>query len=85
MNQKNIFLVIAGVIIYKLLNSGKSLTLKNNARLLVDNGDQYKAEIYSSKPITATLIKKNNSHNFAVKLKANAADDFVVNGIPNIY
>jgi hypothetical protein len=87
---KNILLLISGAIIIYLLKNkqtaSKKVELKNDARLLVGNGDQFKATFYSNLPFTADLIKQNNSHNYAVKLQGNIADDYVkINGVPLVY
>ena len=87
---KNILLLISGAIIIYLLKNkqtaGKKVQLKNDARLLVGNGDQYKATFYSNLPFTADLIKLNNSHNYSVKLQGNIADDYVkISGVPLVY
>jgi hypothetical protein len=87
---KNILLLISGAIIIYLLKNkqttNKKVELKNDARLLVGNGDQYKATFYSNLPFTADLIKQNNAHNYSVKLQGNIADDFVkISGIPLVY
>jgi len=87
---KNILLLISGAIIIYLLKNkqtaGKKVQLKNDARLLVGNGDQYKATFYSNLPFTADLIKQNNSHNYSVKLQGNIADDYVkISGVPLVY
>jgi hypothetical protein len=87
---KNILLLISGsIIIYLLKNkqtAGKKVELKNDARLLVGNGEQYKATIYSNLPLTADLIKKVNNHTYQVNLQGNIYDDFVkISGIPVVY
>jgi uncharacterized protein YigA (DUF484 family) len=87
---KNILLIVSGgIIIYLLKNkqtANKKVQLKNDARLLVGNGDQYKATFYSNLPFTADLIKQNNAHNYSVKLQGNIADDFVkISGVPLVY
>jgi uncharacterized membrane protein YgaE (UPF0421/DUF939 family) len=87
---KNILLLISGAIIIYLLKNkqtkNKQVEVVNNARLLVGNGDQYKATFYSNKPLTAELIKQNNSHNYDVKLQGNIADDFIkISGVPVVY
>jgi len=89
-DYKNILLLISGAIIIYLLKNkqtaSKKVELKNDARLLVGNGDQYKATFYSNLPFTADLIKQNNAHNYSVKLQGNIADDFVkISGVPLVY
>ena len=87
---KNILLLISGAIIIYLLKNkqtaGKKVELKNDARLLVGNGDEYKATIYSNLPLTADLIKKVNNHTYQVNLQGNIYDDFIkISGVPVVY
>jgi len=87
---KNILLLISGAIIIYLLKNkqtaGKKVILKNDARLLVGNGDQYKATIYSNLPLKADLIKQVNKYTYAVNLQGNITDDYVkISGVPLVY
>lgn len=88
--NKNILLLISGAIIIYLLKKkqtkNKQVEIANNARLLVGNGDQYKATFYSDKPFTAELINQVNNHIYSVKLQGNIADDYVkISGVPMVY
>jgi hypothetical protein len=78
--MKNEELIIGGVILFLLLRNKKkekTIVLNNNAVLSIDKGKDYKATIYSSKPIEVVYMSANNAHDYKVKAVANVADDFL--------
>ena len=88
---KNILLLISGAIIIYLLKNkqtaGKKVELKNDARLFVGNGEQYKACIYSNMPIKAEIIEKNDAlDKLNVKLQSDIyANQIKISGVPVVY
>lgn len=79
-------LVIAILFLIKKNKTSNTIQLKqvellNNATLLIDKGDQYKATIYSSNPILANYTPNTKASNSAMLQMpfAKANDDYIKN------
>ncbi len=87
MDNKNI--IIGGLVltVLYLLKKNKSTTqptqkviLLNNTKYYRGNGDQYKLELYSDKPIEAAYIPKSKKGNkLEANLLLNVYDDYATN------
>jgi hypothetical protein len=96
MDNKDLLLILSGAVILYLLKknkpttqqANKTVTLENNASVIIDNGDQYKVCFYSAKPIQPELI--NTNVNFSdpraqqlIKLQGKVLNKNIIAGIPN--
>jgi hypothetical protein len=84
--MKNETVIIGGAILLWFLLKPKKpndIVLTNNAVLAAgdDEGRNYKATIYSSHPIKASLLNKQGNQ-FNIKLDVSTYDDYIQSSLP---